>query len=139
MTDYVYFIEADNGLVKIGKTKNVRLRISSLRSSSPIPLRLLHVIDCNGNATRIEKYFHDLYKSKRRHGEWFSFVMKEKKEITKIDTDGMKGVEMLNGEDPVCPDCLKSVNGRRGLISHERFCEGLPVIEPRRATQYRRW
>lgn len=139
MTNYVYFAEADNGLVKIGKAKNVRLRISSLRSSSPIPLRLLHVIDCNGRSRQIERHFHKMFKTKRRHGEWFRLTLKEKMEITKIDADGMRRIETLDGENPICPDCLKSVNGWRGLIQHERFCEGLPIEEPRKATRYRRW
>ena len=135
MTDYVYFAEADNGFVKIGKSKNIRKRIAELRSSSPIPLRLLHVIDCYGLAAKIERQFHGMFKSKLHHGEWYRLTLKDKMEITKIDTDGMFSVVEVEGEDPICPDCLKSTNGKRGLMSHKPWCNGLPAEQPRRVVR----
>ena len=121
MSDYVYFIEADNGLVKIGKSKDVRKRLSALRGASPINLRLLFSIDCNGQAIKTEKHFHKMFAAKRKHGEWFGLNKKEKMDIMRMGVDATGRIEV---DDFVCPSCLKSVRGKAGLTSHKRFCKG---------------
>ncbi len=69
-TRYVYFIKASNGLTKIGCTNNINGRLSSLRISSPLPLELYYFIETE-YARAAERYFHDLYRKYRKHGEWF--------------------------------------------------------------------
>jgi len=126
MTDYVYFIEADNGLVKIGKSKNVRKRLAALRGGSPIHLRLLYSIDCNGRASETEKHFHKMFEAKRKHGEWFGLNKKEKRDIMRMGADATGRIE---GDDFICPNCLKSVRGKSGLTNHKRFCNGEDCAE----------
>jgi len=64
----IYFIQAENGLIKIGYTYNVRHRLRGLRACSPLKLELLLVLD----GDRIsEKAFHKRFAKDRKHGEWF--------------------------------------------------------------------
>lgn len=68
-TQLVYFLEAiGTGLVKIGKTDQFDARVRTLQLISPVPLRLLKVIE---GYTDQEKFFHSLWAEHRSHGEWF--------------------------------------------------------------------
>ena len=66
----VYFIEADNGLIKIGRSQNVMQRFAGLAAASPTPLRLLgfiaDTVSCH------ETRLHELFAAQRHHGEWFT-------------------------------------------------------------------
>ena len=68
---YIYFIQAESDppRIKIGKTKRLAKRLSSLRGSSPVPLRLVGLF-CGYH--RLELMFHRLFANSRLHGEWFS-------------------------------------------------------------------
>lgn len=78
----VYFIEAvDGGVVKIGTTKNVKSRISTLRVSSPFKLRLLGVIP---GGHRCERRIHRVFKDYRASGEWFLFTPPVKQKISDL-------------------------------------------------------
>lgn len=116
MTDYVYFIEAPNGLIKIGKSANVSKRFHALRSQSPVALYLFYAIDCNGDAHKVEREFHEQFAEKHHHGEWFKLTKEDKKRILFFDSD-------LSEDEIPCPDCLQYVKGKRGLISHQNFCQ----------------
>jgi predicted GIY-YIG superfamily endonuclease len=67
---YVYLIEAENGLVKIGRTEDVERRLSSINSASPICVTLLHS-EFVKDAVEMERVLHDRFQSKRMRGEWF--------------------------------------------------------------------
>ena len=67
-TGYVYFVESEAGLIKIGYTGDLEKRLRGLRTMSPVALTL--------RATRpgsmtTERLYHELYAEHRRHGEWF--------------------------------------------------------------------
>jgi hypothetical protein len=63
-----YFLQAgDGGPIKIGSTRNLRVRLGTLRAMSPIQLRLLGVI--RGDA---EDQCHRRLAAFRVHGEWFA-------------------------------------------------------------------
>jgi len=65
----VYFIEAPSiKLIKIGRTQDVKKRISELQVGSPVPLRLLGVVPGD---SAMEKQIQDKFKHLRKHGEWF--------------------------------------------------------------------
>ncbi|MGL6198686.1 MAG: GIY-YIG nuclease family protein [Lachnospiraceae bacterium] len=66
----VYFIKAENGLVKIGCTANLEQRIRALSSMSPCKLELIHAIRSDEHY-KLERKFHEEFESKRIHGEWF--------------------------------------------------------------------
>lgn len=67
----VYFIQAKNGLVKIGIANNVYLRLESLNTASPVDLNLLFWIETN-EARKLESSFHNIFRSKHIKGEWFN-------------------------------------------------------------------
>lgn len=65
----VYFIEAPNGFVKIGVAGDPRARLRTLRTMSPVPLRIALVLPGLGAAGEAE--LHQRFAAHRSHGEWF--------------------------------------------------------------------
>jgi hypothetical protein len=62
-----YFLRAGNdGLIKIGSTRNLIVRLQTLATISPVPLRLLGIM--NGDH---EDFCHRRLDVYRSHGEWF--------------------------------------------------------------------
>lgn len=68
---FVYLIQAENGLVKIGKTINLQDRFKTIDSLSPISLRLLAAIETKF-ADEIEDGLHARFEHLRIRGEWFA-------------------------------------------------------------------
>lgn len=64
----VYFVQAENGLIKIGSTKYIASRFQSLCTGSPLALVLLATI--KGDRAR-EFELHAKFAAHRQHGEWF--------------------------------------------------------------------
>ncbi len=73
---HLYFIRCGD-YIKIGSTNNVERRIKDLTNSNPYPVELIKVILDQGH---LESIYHEQYKDKRIHGEWFN--MKEIDETT---------------------------------------------------------
>ena len=74
---YTYLLAANN-LFKIGKTKNIKKRLSILGTASPD----IQLIDfCNED---IEKQLHIIFKDKRYKKEWF-----------KLEKEDLKGIEEI--------------------------------------------
>lgn len=67
----VYFIQAKNGLVKIGRSAHVQQRLAVLKTSSPSALSVLHFIPTEEHI-KTESEFHFHYAEKRQCGEWFA-------------------------------------------------------------------
>ncbi len=68
----VYFIQAEpGGAIKIGVTRDLRSRLSSLRIGSPLPLRVLAYM--SGDAA-LEGQLHARFAAVREHGEWHAAV-----------------------------------------------------------------
>lgn len=65
---HVYFVEAENGLVKIGYSANVAIRLRALLTTSATPLKLLGWLP---GGTDLERDLHDRLADSRSHGEWF--------------------------------------------------------------------
>lgn len=70
---FIYVVHAPEvGMVKIGRTRHLRKRMSSLRNSSPVPVYLVSwVLSEWGEGERLEMAAHDHFSKHRRHGEWF--------------------------------------------------------------------
>lgn len=68
----VYVIEAENGLVKIGSTANIAGRLKTLRTGSPIPLRLAYFSAPLVNAFRVEYAAQVSLWEHHTAGEWFA-------------------------------------------------------------------
>lgn len=79
----VYFIQADNGLIKIGVAGSPKDRLRTLRTMSPVALRL--VLELPGRGAPGESELHARFAEHRSHGEWFhpapeliSFIQEQK-------------------------------------------------------------
>jgi len=64
----IYFIQAPNGLFKIGKSNNPKSRLKHLQIGSPVPLKLRVTIE---GGLYLEHILHIYFKHLRKHGEWF--------------------------------------------------------------------
>lgn len=81
---YVYLIQADNGLTKIGKSKTKKRRTEQLDITLPYETKLLGTIK-SSKYSALEKELHDRYESKRIRGEWFDLDKDDVKEILAIN------------------------------------------------------
>lgn len=75
---YTYFIGADRGPVKIGRTTDLDRRLAELQSGSPVPLRVLGAVALDrlrrydrGDPPTFEALCHRVLAEHRLHGEWF--------------------------------------------------------------------
>lgn len=68
MSEYVYFVQRQNGNVKIGTTTNPRRRIPDLSGAIHEPLAILKIV---GGGAALEKQLHAQFKHLRAHHEWF--------------------------------------------------------------------
>jgi hypothetical protein len=68
-TRSVYFIQAENGLIKIGIADNVEQRLVQLQTMSPLSLKIVGVIPGAGSTG--EAALHERFGIQRSHGEWF--------------------------------------------------------------------
>lgn len=76
----IYFIESGN-MVKIGRTKDIEKRMSSIRTSCPFPIKLLAYVVADPD---LEKRIHRDFAEDRVHGEWFNLSEKLCKFIEKL-------------------------------------------------------
>ncbi|PED73034.1 hypothetical protein COL30_11835 [Bacillus pseudomycoides] len=77
---YIYFLKADNGLIKIGKTKDLKQRLDHFTAKLPYKLELLHSIESDDYSS-LEEYFHEMFANKRKRGEWFELTEEDMKEV----------------------------------------------------------
>ncbi len=68
MTDVVYLMRCQ-GIFKIGFAKTLLQRFNSIQTGCPFTVRLLAVIE--GATYDTESFWHEQFKAKRMHGEWF--------------------------------------------------------------------
>ena len=64
----IYFIKAENGLVKIGKSNKPLKRLGSLQTGSPIKLKIVKTVF---GGIYLESLIHCYFSECRKHGEWF--------------------------------------------------------------------
>lgn len=69
---WTYFVGCrEHQLVKIGVTTQLKNRMSALRNTSPVPIKLFAVVY---GWPGIEDHFHEKFKQYRKHGEWFELA-----------------------------------------------------------------
>lgn len=110
-----YLIKCEeSGLIKIGKTKNMKARLSMLQTGSSSKLKLIHVFDED-----IEKALHLKFKSSRKKGEWFDVnphhVISFAKKLTTNEVRGSHKVRSINMDQIKIGD-LVSVNGIKSFV-----------------------
>lgn len=80
MTSYLYVIGNSTDKQKIGFSKDVEKRLSTLQTGNPDILKIHHIIECSSEKTRaLEKKIHLELNYKRLKGEWFKMVPEEAK------------------------------------------------------------
>lgn len=67
----VYILKSENGLVKIGISKNVNKRIRNLENSSGYSITDFYSTKMISNSNEIENSLHKKFKANRKCGEWF--------------------------------------------------------------------
>jgi hypothetical protein len=83
---YIYILKAENGLYKIGKSKNPGSRINSIRTSSPVKLEVYKVF-LSSEYNRQEKHLHRMFANLRELGEWFRLTDEELETINETQGD----------------------------------------------------
>jgi len=73
---YVYVVEADNGLYKIGLSKEPRKRIDALGVKLPYELEIIILIE-TPDRYELERELHEQFADKRKNGEWFELTSKD--------------------------------------------------------------
>jgi len=70
----IYLIEGLPSVFKIGKSRNVKSRLSSLQVGSPVTLKLVACIPCKyiWVPEQLEGLLHHHFREHRMHGEWFN-------------------------------------------------------------------
>src|SRR3972149_6878293 len=116
MSNYIYFAEAINGLVKIGWSADLRQRMRHLRSVSPLEIRLMHCYECENDPKAEEAFLHSEFASWRSHGEWFKLTKKQKRAIIRRGrppgTIAIRPAKYQADSDLIpCPDCLHYCHG----------------------------
>ncbi len=69
MNWFVYVVEAQNGMIKIGVSRSPNSRASACNLHSPIPTRLIAAWPA---PYRTERDIHNQYAKYRAHNEWFN-------------------------------------------------------------------
>ena len=80
----IYFLLARSvGLIKIGRSIDVRRRIQDICTMSPVPLELIGVVY---GTYQKETEYHQRWAGLRRHGEWFEATDEL---MTALEADGL--------------------------------------------------
>jgi DNA-binding Xre family transcriptional regulator len=79
----VYFLQGDNGLVKIGRTNSLEARMKTILYNDKIKTTLINYI-ATYDTPVVEKSFHSLFSDKNVHGEWYR--------LTKSDIETIKSL-----------------------------------------------
>lgn len=68
---FIYVITGPPGMVKVGVTKNPRLRFATLQTGCPYPLKLVTLLATPGTGFVVEARIHEILDDHRATGEWF--------------------------------------------------------------------
>ena len=74
-TGYIYILESQ-GYYKIGKTINIKSRISKYTTENPNEINIIHTFKAD-NYTKEEERLHKKFKKKNHRGEWFDLDEKD--------------------------------------------------------------
>lgn len=113
-----YFIKNSvNGLIKIGKSTDVAVRMKALSGQWPfIKFTIFHTI--NGN---YEKAFHDLYREYRVKGEWFNLGNITKRQL-ETDAIGLNELPLIDKK------CTKVYHGFTHVIAKAKCVSSGKII-----------
>lgn len=118
MTECVYLIGSEaSTLVKIGRSIDVRARLATLQSMSPVNLAVLW--QTIGGA-ELELALHRHFDTRRRHGEWFDFpggdaVAQVVQALPKIAAEAQRSYRRAPGKKPPAL-WLAPLRGRQPIV-----------------------
>jgi hypothetical protein len=81
-SEYVYLVKSGK-MYKIGRSENHWRRKSELHKQTSEGITEIHTIVAIDDAPGIEKYWHERFAEKRRHGEWFELSSEDIKAFKK--------------------------------------------------------
>lgn len=71
-TDFVYVVEGDHGMVKVGSSVNPMSRRAALQTGSAHRLHIVKTIPAYGHAFAVEHEAHAILAAHHENGDWFS-------------------------------------------------------------------
>lgn len=75
--DKIYLIKSLNeGIYKIGVSKNPNKRLKEIQTGNPAPVEIVQLYETE-MAYKVEKALHNRYSHFNTHGEWFELSIKE--------------------------------------------------------------
>lgn len=80
---FVYLMRSDNGIYKIGRTKNIEARRRGIERDIPIAVVLVHSF-ATKDSHKAESYLHKLYSDCRIRYEWFDLSDDQVNDIKRI-------------------------------------------------------
>ena len=121
----VYLIEAQNGLVKIGRAVVVRDRVTTVRTHSPVLTRLIATWP-GGEPEEAE--LHRRFADHRRHGEWF-----EVRDVLAQFIEQMRGrnVADIPAWDELLVIAREAFGARRNMLARQMKRDGEALWPPR--------
>lgn len=118
MTGVVYFAEAPDGSIKIGTTRNLKVRASNLGGGLPGGCKVL----CSVPGDRaLEAHFHEALAADRISGEWFRASEAVRATIDLIKTAGVGAIPA--GFKPVEREAFRTLAEER-----QRACDEMKVF-----------
>lgn len=91
---YVYFLKAETGEIKIGKSMDPDKRIGQFSPKLPHETEKIHTIKSNQPLV-IEKTLHEIFEEKRKRGEWFILSETQLKKAKKIEDVYFKNEDQI--------------------------------------------
>lgn len=100
MTQSVYVIRSESGPIKIGISKQPKLRLADIVRGQPFSAELIYSMnDDEVRATTIERIAHQLLSEACRRGEWFDITPEEAIEALYVALELAKAGVLPNGSN----------------------------------------
>jgi len=123
-TSCVYIVECQ-GFYKIGKTTNLKQRLSDIQMANPFHLDVVHTI-FTGDYDKVEAGLHKIYSQQNVSGEWFSLGPQDLYELKAMTVS-----EILDRARRIVITSRKSTRNREWPTDLELQADlPLPVVGP---------
>ena len=127
---YVYVIK-QSGDYKIGVTKDIRKRLSTIQMSTPKPVQLVHSFYIGGiyaDAYEWEKALHQRFSKRKIRGEWFRLTNTDVKWLRQLNDEFMYYMG-LDCTMPVPSDIDAALKEAKAVLKKEKENRTAPYSE----------
>lgn len=122
---WTYFVGSrEHQVVKIGVTSQLKVRMSTLRNTSPVPIKLFAVVF---GWPGIEEHLHETFRADRMHGEWFK--------LTDEISNCIDSIKRQDFSKYIPDDLHVSTLEERVEVMIDRISEGGEVRDPKMRTK----